>query len=584
MARLRFGPFELDRDTGELRRAGAPVRLQPQPARVLALLAGRAGRLVTRDDLRQEIWGRDTFVDFDVSLNYCLARIRSALEDNAEAPRYVETLPRRGYRFIAPVEAVRPFEQPALAVLPFANLNNDPEQDYFADGMTDALITELAQLGGLRVISRQSVLHLKGGMRKIADIGRELNVDAVVEGSALHAGDRVRITAQLVQVEPEQHLWASSQECEMSEVLALQGRVARAVAEAVAARLTPRDLARLGREAQVNPEAHLAYLKARFHLGRWTREGFEKALAYLRQAIGEDPNYAAAHAVMANCLALLGYWGHAPIRIVYPQAKQLALRAVELDDGLGEAHHALAWALWLNDWDLAGCEHEIRRAIELSPSAADTRILDAVFLVTVRELREDAIAEARRGLDLDPLSEFTNSAAAWIFLFAREYERAAAQAARTLEMYPHALQAEYVFGLANIRLGKLADATAALERAASISRDPISLGYLGHVYGLAGRADAARALLNELSSGECVTHKSLASIYAGLGDRGRAFEVLERAYADRDPLLFWLRVAPPFEPLRDDPRFEELWKRLSSYVAARKSGGYRSRAALRLPA
>ena len=259
-------------------------------------------------------------------------------------------------------------------------------------------------------------------------------------------------------------------EGEVGDVLAVQARVARSVAEAVAVALMPREQARLGRVAPIQPEAHLAYLKGRFHGSRWTRESLEKAFAHLREAIALDPNHAAAHAELANSLSLLAYWGHIPIRPAYPQARQLAARAVELDDELCQAHHALAWALWMNDWDLAGCEREIGRAIELSPRDAGARMLDAIFLVTVCDDGEGALAEVRRGIDLDPLSEFTNSGSAWVALFAREYEYAAAEAARTLEMFPYSLQAEYVLGLANIRLGNLDRAIAALERAASISR------------------------------------------------------------------------------------------------------------------
>jgi TolB-like protein/tetratricopeptide (TPR) repeat protein len=566
---FRFGPYEVDARTRELRKTGLRIQLQEKSFQVLDALLEHPGELVSREHLRRRLWGEGVCVDFENGLNSAVNRLRDALRDRVRRPKYIETLPRLGYRFIAPVLRVRAFEQPTVAVLPLENLSSDPEQAYFADGLTDLLITELAHISGLRVISRQSVLQFKGTAGKVAEVGRKLNVDAIVEGTAFHAGDQVRITTQLVQVEPEQHLWAGTHDGEIGDVLAMQARVAKSVAEAVAVALLPGEEARLERLPQIPPEAQLAYMKARYHGSHWTREGLEKAFAHLQQALALDANYAAAHAELANSLSLLAYWGHLPIRPTYQQARQLAARAVELDDGLCLAHHALAWTLWLNDWDVAGCDREIRRAIDLSPSDAGAHMLHAIFLVTMRRDSEGALAEARYGLDLDPLSEFTNSGGAWIALFARRHKQAVYEATRTLEMFPYSVQAYYVLGLANSCLGKLSDAIVALERAISISRDPIGMGYLGHVYALAGRAEEARELLEELKGAEYVPAKSLISIYAGLGDLDMAFEALERAWAERDPVLFWLHCASPFEPLRDDPRFEDLQSRLPSCAVAR---------------
>lgn len=284
----RFGCFELNRETGELRKSGAAARLPLQPARVLGLLVEHAGQLVTREEVRREIWG-ETVVDYDRGLNFCLNRIRAVLGDDPRSPRYIETLARRGYRFIAAVESV-PTTPPTLVVLPFENLGRDPEQEFWGDAVADALTTELGSLSSLRVISRQSVLHLKGTRKTAPEIARELKADAVIEGTVLQAGNRIRIAAQLVQVSPEQHLWADTYDCELSDILAIQGQVAQAIAKAVQLALTPIEAARLDRNRPVDPEAHLAYLKGRHHMGRWSRESFEYALEYFQLALQKDPS------------------------------------------------------------------------------------------------------------------------------------------------------------------------------------------------------------------------------------------------------------------------------------------------------
>jgi TolB-like protein len=280
---VRFGPFELNTRTGELRKNGRRLALSPQPGRLLCLLTFRADDLVTRDEIRRHLWAEEVFVDFDLALNSCLAHLRSILGDRARAPRYIETLPRRGYRFIAPVERPRLFPQPTIAVLPFTNLGGDPSLTYFADGMTDALITELACISGLRVISRQTVLHLKGSDKPLPAIARELGVDAVVEGTALHTRTAIRITVQLVAVAPERHLWAHAYECAPSDIVSIHRQVARAVAEGVDAALTPSELARLSRPAPVHPGAHDAYLKGLFH-GSTEQGGVEQGRRLLRRS------------------------------------------------------------------------------------------------------------------------------------------------------------------------------------------------------------------------------------------------------------------------------------------------------------
>jgi TolB-like protein len=335
----RFGDYELDRRTLALRRAGRKAKLAPQLARVLGLLVSRPGELVTRDEIRRALWGEATYVDFERNLNYCLTCIRTALGDTVKCPRYIETLPRRGYRFIASVQRQRPFAEPTLAVLPFANLNGDPAMEYFTDGITDALITDLARITAVRVISRQSVLHLKGSSRKLDEIARDLSVDAVVEGSALHEAERVRVTAQLILVEPERHAWAQSYECNRSDVLNTQREAARAIAGCVAAALRPPGAVAPASfpAPTLAPGIIEAFLKARAELQKGSAEGMGQALQHYREITAKAPDFAAGLAGLATCLSCLGWLGHAPTREVYPSAKQMALQAVAMVDSVSEA-------------------------------------------------------------------------------------------------------------------------------------------------------------------------------------------------------------------------------------------------------
>lgn len=561
---FRFGPFELDAGAPELRKAGIPVRIQPQPLDVLCLLVSRAGELVSRDDIRRRIWGGNTFVDFELSLNFCLNRIRTSLGESTSASRYIETIRRRGYRFIATVEPVVT-NQPTLAVLPFENLNRDPAQDFFADAVADALTTELGNVSALRVISRQSVLHFKGTQKTLPEIGHELQADAVIEGSVFQAAGGMRITAQLIQVDPEEHLWANAYKCDVGDVLTVQGQVARAIAEAVEIVLTPAEVGRLLRPRPVNPEAHAAFLKGKHHMGRWSREGFRKSLEYFQLAVDKDPAHALAHAHMAECYGLLGFWGHLPIQHAYARAKEEALQALALDEALSTAHWVRGWASWLLDWGLATNEAETLRAIQLNPSDEGAHSHYAVFLATVRGEGPRAVAEGKLALELAPLSQYVNTNVAWIYLFVKDDERAVAQAQRTLDLFPESLQAYYVIGLAELRRRRFAQAISALEKAYAICSDVISTAYLGHARAMAGETRVARFMLKELlakSEREYITPRSIVYLYAGLGERDRAFEWLERAYRDRDASLFWLRVMPAYDPLRSDARFEDMLQRI----------------------
>lgn len=578
---VSFGEFQLDLELGKLRRSGRMLKLRPQPMRVLCLLVSRAGKPVTREQIRQHLWGDSTFVDYDVGLDSCVNRIRAVLHDKARAPRYVETLPRQGYRFIAPVTRARPFAEPMLAVLPFANLNGDPALDYFADGVTDLLITELARIPSVRVISRQSVLHLKGSSRKLEDIARDLSVDGVVEGAALQEGNRVRLTVQLILTEPERHAWAQSYECDMSAVLSTQREAARAVAACVAAALRqgqagntvapPPGPTRAAPAAQPSAKIVETYFKTRIECDKMSAEGIAKALEYSRETVTRAPDFAPGLAEHARVLFCAGFWGHTPAFEVFPAVKQFAQQALALDDGLSTAHVALAWMNLLIDWDMEGAMREVRRAVSLSPGDMDARLFQALLqCFTGRNL--EAISGVQYALQLNPVSLLPNQYAAWMFSHMGHHARAEAQARRTIELSPDALQPLFVLGWSAWYQGRAGDAVAALQKALSRSREALSLAYLGHIYARLGRTEEARSLLLELEQLRAEGQAppvAFATIHAGLGDIDTAFEWLETAYRLRDGYLFWLAGAPGLDPLRLDPRFAHLLHRLGLALALR---------------
>jgi TolB-like protein/Tfp pilus assembly protein PilF len=576
---VRFGRFEFTPGSLELRRSGRVVRLAPQPTRLLEALLASPGQLVTRDDLRAALWSRDTFVDFEAGLNYCLGRLRAVLGDDVRSPRYIETVPRRGYRFVAEVERVgEPY--PTLAVLPFDNLGGDPSEEYLSDGVSDGLITELGKIASLRVISRQSALAFKGSRLPIGDIARQLRASTLVEGSVIRHGDRLRITAQLIEVEPERHLWSESYEGDARDFLGLLSRVARAIAGSISAVLAPEEEARFaGAEepghARVNPEAHAAFLRGCFHLGKWSGVEIERGLACLHEALAINPAHAAAHAATANSLLMLGYWGHMPWRAAYAKAREAAVRAVDLDRTSSQAHAALAFVRLLYEWDFTGCEAEVRRAIETGPSNEQAHMVGALYESWIRDDQEAALAAGRTALALDPVSPFTNSMFAWLLLFARRYEEAGGHAERTVLMYPDALQAHVVIAWCRLKGGDVAGATSIFERAVARSPDAMTFGFLGHSLALAGRAAEALSVLDRLLAGPAdgVRVKAVVAVLAGLGQVDAAFEWCERGLASRDAGLLSLRVSPPFDPLAGDPRFGALVERIGlPHGAAGRTG------------
>jgi len=630
-ARLRFGTFELDLRAGELRKHGLRVRLQEQPFQILAMLLEHPGEVVTREELQKKLWPADTFVDFDHGLNKAISKIREALGDSAESPRFVETVARRGYRFLAEVKpsdstpvrnpelAAQLHPEPgsgdrgdiasksaepkkllpslawkfsavmlllltaslaawklhawnrpsrvirSLAVLPLESLSSDASQDYFADGMTDELISDLGQISALRVISRTSVMTYKHARKSLPQIARELNVDAVVEGTVLRSGDQVRITAQLIEASTDKHLWSQSYEGELRDTLALQNQVARAIADQIRINLNPQEQAALKTVKVVNPQAYESFLKGRYFWNKRTADSLKVALAYFRQAIDEDPNYAQAYSGLADTYALLGDWQYAVMtpKEALPKAKAVATKALELDSTLGEAHNSLAFCLDGFDWDFDSAGKEFRQAIELNPGYATAHHWYAWHLSLLGRYNE-AIPEMRRAESLDPLSLIINADLAELLVLAHSYDESIEQSRKTIEMDPNFAFAHIQLAQAYLAKHRNEEAVAELEKAVQLSTgSPASKANLARAYVAVGKRSEAQKLLSDLkkrSSPSSSYAAEISVIYAALGDADQAMNWLEKGYEERFNPGVLLR--PGFDPLRSDPRFEDLVRRI----------------------
>ena len=561
---IRFGAFELDVHAGELRKQGARIRLQEQPLRILEMLLTHPGELVTREELRDRLWPSDTFVDFDHGLNKAINKLREALDDSAESPRFVETIPRRGYRMIAdPGKASKRVE--SLAVPPLEDLAHDPAQEYFADGLTEALITSLSHISALRVTSRTTVMTYKGAHKSVPEIARELCVDGVVEGTVLRSEGRVRISAQLISTRDDTLLWAESYERDARDILALQAEVARAIAAEIQAKLTPREEAQLTRvRPAVNPEAYEAYLIARHYWSQRSAEGLKKAADYFRQAIEKDPAFASAHAGLADMCASAGIWGLVAPADGAGKAKALARKALEIEE-TGEAHAALGWATFQYDYDYAAAEKEFQRAIALYPDYAFAHMWYAFCLLCMGRL-EEALAEGRRALQLDPLYPIAHMCYAAGFYFLRDWDHCIDACRRGLDInpgYPHIR-----WMLANALQAKGCHEEAIRERQGILDAAPssaMSLAELGDSYAAAGmRTEALRILdqLHELRGHKYVMPYWVALIHTGLKDRDEAFRWLDAALEERSAFLAYVTGDPRVDYLRSDPRFQNLLDRM----------------------
>jgi serine/threonine-protein kinase len=455
----------------------------------------------------------------------------------------------------------------SIAVLPLANLSGDPAQEYFADGMTEAVITELGKIDQLRVISRQSIMQYKAARKTTPEIARELNVDAVVQGSVLRADDRVRITAQLIRAQNDEHLWSESYERDLRDVLALQGELARGIASEIKIQLTPQEQARFANARAINPAAHDAYLKGLYWLNQAIDESrteeverlHHKSFEYFQQAIKLDPNYALAHSKLATSYHFLATSGFPEF---YPKAKQSALNALALDDRSAEAHGEVAYSMWRYEWDFAGAEKEFKRFEELASNRGSWGF--AQFLSTIGK-HEEAIRQIRLAQNMDPLILLLKVHVGWTYLDARQYDQAIAQFRTVLELEPNNLEAHRGLGAAYVLKGMHQEGIAECQRALDLSRGTDEKAILAWANAMAGKRDLAIKLLNDLkdpSHVASISHERLAMIYGALGERDLGMAHLERAYARRSEGLLWLKVNPAFDGLRSDPRFSDLLRRI----------------------
>jgi serine/threonine-protein kinase len=452
----------------------------------------------------------------------------------------------------------RPAQIRSIAVLPLGNLSGDSREDYFADGVTEALITELAQIGGLRVISRTSIMVYKGAKKPLPQIARELQVDAIVDGSVQRSGDKVRINAELIEAATDRHLWAKSYERDLRDILTLQSAVAKAIADEVQIKLTPQEQARLTKSHQVNPEALEAYLAGRFYWNKRTAEGLEKSIAYFRRAIAKDPNYGLAYAGLADSYHALPELSAVPVEEAFPKARSAALKALEIDDSLGEAHSALANVKEDYDWDWKGAEEEYKKAIELSPGQVLAHASYSNLLFELGRLPE-ALAEARVAQQLDPLSAIANDNLSAVLYYAGQYDQAVEQCRKTLDIDPLNPQAHRHLGQVYVQKQFYEEAVSELKKAMELSRGSTeALAELGYVFAVSGKKDDARHVLLELKSATDASAYRLAIVYAGLAEKEKALEALKEAVNRRSPGVVHLKVSPVFEEIRSDERFQEL--------------------------
>ena len=645
---VRFGAFELDLRTGELRKGRLRINLPEQPFQVLKTLLEHPGELVTREALRQRLWPAETFVDFEHGLNAAVRRLRDALGDSADAPRFVETMPRRGYRFIAPILASpaheatpslsggQPQHKPAatpdvttgwrrsrvtvlgtittttliaavalwlsgyrpwsaaadpsiadngpfmLAVLPFENLTGDPDQEYIGDGMTEELIAQLGRMDPSRlgVVARTSAMQFKKTTKRAKQIGSDLGVSHLVEGSIRTAGSRVRISVQLIKTQHESHVWAEQYERDAKDVLTLQRDVAEAIVRQITTSLSlaPSRINPDARRHSTVVEAHQDYLRGRYYWSKDTADQLKKAMEHFHRAIALDPSYALAYSGLADTYILLGADGFLPMSEAYPLAKTAALKAIELENGLGEAHMSLAAITADYYWDWPEADRHYRRAVALNPNDATTLRFYSFFLASMGRLGE-ALDFAERARRFDPVSADAQMNLGMILYFARRYDDAVAAVTETFELAPD-------FGPAHVLLGRIYVAKGMPDRAVEelelaqrlMGRRPDVLTPHAYALARAGREREARTMLDglrEISKPRDPAPFRIAMVHMALGETEPAFYWLGKALEARDWQMGLLNVEPAFDVLRSDHRFAGFVERvgLQRYrLAGDKSG------------
>jgi TolB-like protein/DNA-binding winged helix-turn-helix (wHTH) protein/Tfp pilus assembly protein PilF len=593
---VRFGSFEVNPRTGELRKQGLHIKLHEKPLQVLLALLEHPGEVVTRKELQERLWPGDTFVEFENGLNNAISRLREALGDTAESPRFIETVPRRGYRFLAELSQSSPpskaahsrpwllvfgivlavclaigavyrfvlIRKPAirsLAVLPFRNLGTGTTDDYFTDGMTDAVTTELAKLGVSKVISETSVAQFKDTKRSVPDIARTLGVDAIVEGAVLREGNQVRITVQLIGADTDRHLWAESYQRPMTNILALQDEVALGVAHAIKLELSPGAAGRPAAPRPVNADAYEAYLKGRY-FSQKLDESYLRAKDYFEQAIQLDPGYAPAYAGLSDFYALSDAM---PPAESLPKAREYAQRALQLDPDLSDSYTSLAYIDFYFDWNWPGADQEFKHAIALAPGLARSHRWYSIYLAAMGRAAE-ATTEAQRAEDLDPLSVSAHDAAAVVAVCVGQYDRSIAEGRKILDLDPNDPRAYVDMSVGHFQKGMYEEALQDAEKGLGLShRDPFVLSIAAHIRGRLGQMQQAEKLLEEMradSKSRIVAPYFFATALVGMNKQQEAMDALEEGYKAHDGYMVGLNSTPWFAPLRSDPRFQDLVRQM----------------------
>jgi TolB-like protein/Flp pilus assembly protein TadD len=607
----RFGGFELDLSSGELRRDGVTLKLQPQPAKVLALLVSRPGEVITRNELAEQVWGSETFVDFERGLNFAIRQIRSTLGDDADQPSFIETLPKRGYRFIAPLiedapettisvpaprrsvkvpimigsavllligavvywQFARPQPQPAqrqivLAVLPFHDLSSDP-QAFLVDGLTEEILARVTEISPehLKVIAHTSAMQYENTKKSAHQIGADLGADYVLENSIRHENGRMRITSQLVRTADETHLWAQNYDRDMRELLPLESEVTSDIAEQIQRQLLPAiTVNHRSNGRPVNSEAHELYLKGRYAFNQRSRESLQQSIAYYQQAVAKQPDYAVAYAGLADSYNLTAYYGFDPTLESWSQAKIASNKALQLDDSLGAAHAALAYTEFLSQEDWPTAEKEFRRALGLDDNYVSAHHWYAFYLAAIGHM-DESLNQMRYAEKLDPLSSAVHAGLAYMYYFARDYEKAVQQAGIALQLNSNSIAAHAVMGWAYIEQKKYPDAIHELQTAARLSGgSPAYLCALARAYALSGNLREAKTMLGQLEAMQKDLRGAgtgIAAAHVALGNSEEALKWLEHT-APGDLQVNWLRVDPAFDAVRQNPRFAALVSRIGA--------------------
>ncbi len=578
MSIVRFDCFEVDLAAGELRKRGVRIRLRDQPWQVLAMLLERPGQVVTRDDLQRRLWPADVIVDVENNLNTAIGRIREALGDSAEHPRFIETLPRRGYRFVATVaHAAEPAPQVRLLVLPFVNSGGDPSQDYFSDGVTDEIISELSTVAPARlaVIARTTAMHYKDTHKDIATIGRELTLDYVVEGSARRTGNRVALVVQLVRAGDQTHVFARRYEAEAGEIFGVERTVAQALAEAIGiapggARVVAGKAAApvLQKRPTEDLLAYNSYVQGRYHLDRGeSPASWKKARACLEDAVARDPKFAAAYDALAELWWLAGFVGQMPPKETLAIGIVHALRAVDIDNSLAEAHAMLAQYQKQLSYNWADVRREMDVALELNPASPIVRMRHAVTALMPHGRLDEAVADLQRALDVDPLAVWPRVWLGVMYWLGRQYDRAITQEQLVVQMAPTHFAAYFVLGFVCRDAGLFAEAIAASRKAADLAGNaPLMLGTLGLALAASGDTSGAAALLARLRTmpaGVYAPPSGIAWINLGLGDVDEFFTWMDRAIDERDHMIMPIKTYPFLDAVRSDSRYVDLLRKMN---------------------